>query len=185
MESYKEVLTFWLEEIEPKMWFTKDEKFDQLLVEKFGAVHSKISNNELTAWEDEAESALAAIIVLDQFSRNMFRDTPNSLAFDNQALLIAKKAIEKGFDKQVAKGRNFFYMPFMHSENLKDQEKCIELFRELTKDTNKNEEEESHYAVLHRNIVKRFGRFPHRNEILGRESTKEEIEFLKGPNSSF
>lgn len=176
----KEVLTFWLEELTPKQHFTKDEELDKTIKEKFLDLYNQAVIGDIDSWTNEPESCLAFIILIDQFSRNMFRETPLMYAADPLALEAAKKSIEKGFDKQVKKGRQFFYLPFMHSENLADQETCIKLFREMSSEPGSDS-----YAVQNRDIIKRFGRFPHRNNILSRESTKEEIEFLKQPGSSF
>ncbi len=181
---YEKILKFWFEDIDPKKWFMKDETFDRTLIKKFSDLHDEIISNKHTDWENNPDSALALILVLDQFSRNMFRDTPKAFKSDKFALRVAKNSIEKGFDKKVTKGRQFFYMPFMHSEKLEDQEKSILLFTELAKDDNKSEKLIT-YAIAHYDIIERFGRFPHRNKILNRESTNEEIEFLKTPNSSF
>jgi len=136
---------------------------------------------EIDSWTNEAESCLAYIIILDQFSRNMFRDTPQMYAADSLALDASKYAIKKGFDKQVKKGRSFFYLPLMHSENLENQEECIKQFEILSE----GKESGTEYAIKHRDIIRQFGRFPHRNKILSRESTKEEIEFLTKPGSPF
>lgn len=173
------VLKFWFEDIERKSWFEKDDAFDQTLIERFGALHEQAASGALSEWEDDPKTCLALIIVLDQFSRNMFRGDPKSFAQDSDALRIAKTAIERGYDKEFDHEHvKFFYLPFEHSENLQDQETCCDLFRDFPDDSLK-------WAEAHHVIIERFGRFPHRNEALSRESTPEEIEFLSQPNSSF
>jgi len=179
--TYKEVLHFWLEELTSKDHYTKNLELDKKITDKFKDLYSKAVIGEIDSWTNEPESCLAYIIILDQFSRNMFRDNPLMYAADPLALDAVKKAIEKGFDKQVEKGRSFFYLPLMHSEKIEDQEECIKQFEILSE----GKEGGTEYAVKHRDIIKQFGRFPHRNKILSRESTPEEIEFPKTPGSSF
>jgi len=171
-------------------WFKKDPAFDQTLRERFGALHEAIVNGQREAWLETPQGALAYIIVLDQFSRNMFRDGPGMFAADDQALAVAKAAIDQGWDRQLALAeRTFLYMPLMHSEQLADQDRCVELFASLRDELDGAARERvgqnHHYAVMHRDIVAQWGRFPHRNALLGRESTPEEIAFLKQPGSSF
>ena len=175
----KDVLSFWFEETKPEQWFKKNEEFDRTLTIKFAELHEDIISDKKNVWQNDANGSLALILVLDQFSRNMFRDTPKAFKSDKFALKIAKNAIEKGFDKKVKQGRNFFYMPFMHSESIKEQEKCVELFTQLAKDEGKDIESVTDYAVQHRFIIRKFQRFPHRNEILKRESTYSEKEYIK------
>ena len=173
-------------------WWGKDLKTDGYIRENFGRDLEEAARGGLAHWEQTPRGTLALIIVLDQFSRNVYRDDPRAFAQDGLALEIADRGISKGFDKGLHPVmRVFFYMPFMHSEDMAMQERSLELFRGL-------EDEFSHvpdvsemlsgnrdFAERHYNIVKRFGRYPHRNTILGRESTPEEIEFLKEPGSSF
>ncbi|MDA3855311.1 MAG: DUF924 domain-containing protein [Candidatus Woesearchaeota archaeon] len=182
MES-KDVIEFWFN-LEPKAWFEKNPELDKKIREKFEDLYYKAINLGLTSWEEDPESTLALIILLDQFPRNMYRGTTKSFASDNLALNVAKRAIEKGFNKKVKRGRNFFYMPFMHSESLNEQEKCVEFFEEMAKEKGLDLKESTKYANLHKEIIKEFGRFPYRNEILGRESTIEEIKYL-AENSGF
>lgn len=159
-------------------WFTKDEAFDDEVRDRFGDLHEEAASGDLDSWKEEAESCLALIIVLDQFSRNMFRGDARSWATDAKALAMAKYAVEHALDRELpALQRSFVYMPFMHSEDLEDQRKSVELFG--------TGEDNAKYATAHMEIVERFGRFPHRNEILGRTTTPEEAEFLRGPGSSF
>ena len=142
--------------------------------------------------KENPEEILAVVILLDQFSRNIYRDSPRSFAHDNIALNIVLKSIEKGLDKKMkAVERAFFYMPLMHSEDIEVQEKSVECFSGLEAEYKDNDDfaqlvtQNRKYAVLHYDIIQKFGRYPHRNKILGRKSTSEEMEFLKGPGSSF
>ena len=177
---HEEILKFWFEEIEPSQRFMKDENFDRLIVERFSAIHRQAVQCELFKWRESAHGRLAEIIVLDQFSRNMFRDTPLAFAYDALALALAQEAVAAGTDETLnQQENNFLYMPYMHSESLSIHEVATELFR-------KNGAEISlDYEYKHKAIIERFGRYPHRNIALGRTSTQEEIEFLKQPGSSF
>ena len=173
----EEILRFWFEEIEPAQHWKKDPEFDQLVHDRFAAVHLAASRCELFDWRVSAQGRLAEIIVLDQFSRNMFRDQPEAFACDPLALALAQEAVAVGADKQLADHQvGFMYMPYMHSESAMIHEVALEVFANT-----KNFE----FELKHKSIIDRFGRYPHRNEILNRKSTPEEIEFLKGPNSSF
>ncbi|NQZ84603.1 MAG: DUF924 domain-containing protein [Nanoarchaeales archaeon] len=175
----KDVLSFWFEQTKEEQWFKKDDEFDRQLTVKFAELHEEIISDKRNVWMNDANGCLALILVLDQFSRNMFRNTAKAFKSDKFSLKIAKLAIENGFDKKVKQGRQFFYMPFMHSESIKEQEKCVELFTQLAKDEGKDIDSVIDYAVQHRHIIRKFQRFPHRNEILKRESTFSEKEFLK------
>ncbi len=180
MEDSASVLRFWFEESTPQQWFERDDGYDRLIRERFGALHAAACRGERDDWAETAEGALALVLVLDQFSRNLFRDDPRAFDQDAKALSLAKAAIAKGYDKAVPEERQvFFYVPFEHSEDLADQEACIPCFAALENDQYLG------YAIAHRDIIARFGRFPHRNAVLGRESTADEIEFLKTPGSSF
>ncbi len=186
-----EVLAFWFgREDEPgygefrEAWFRKDEGFDREVKERFGTLYERTAVGELDGWRDDAESALALVIVLDQFPRNMFRGDGRTHAADGKALETAQYAVEHALDRELpAFQRMFLYMPFMHSENVEDQRRSVELFERLAGETDAPDVRS--YAVAHRDIVERFGRFPHRNEILGRTTTPEEAEFLKTEGSSF
>jgi uncharacterized protein (DUF924 family) len=168
----KQVLSFW-KKAGPKRWFAADPDFDHKVLDKFLVTYQAAELGKLASWEAEAESALALILVLDQFPRNMFRGTMRAYVTDPLALAVAKRAIERNFDRAIKlPEKTFFYLPFEHSENLADQETALKLF-EATKD-----EELVRWARLHYETIERFGRFPHRNEILGRVSTPEEIAFL-------
>jgi uncharacterized protein (DUF924 family) len=177
MNSTK-ILNFWFSKDNSTKWFTKSKDFDSLIINKFLAIYNKAANGDLDDWKQEPEGMLALIIILDQFPRNMFRDSAKSFAGDAKALSYAKEAIAKEIDKKLLlQQRRFIYMPFMHSENLEDQNISVQLFAA--------DETSYKYAVRHREIIQKFGRFPHRNNLLGRESTKEEVDFLKTPNSTF
>jgi uncharacterized protein (DUF924 family) len=168
------VIGFW-QDAGPKRWFEPSVEFDQEVRAKFLATHETAAAGSLSAWEATPLGTLALLLLLDQFPRNMFRGTPRAFATDSQARSIARHALEHGFDAQVSKElRTFFYLPFMHSEELADQERCLALYQAL------GNEEGIKYADLHLDAIKRFGRFPHRNEILGRPSRPEEVTYLEG-----
>ena len=177
-----EVLGFWFGEgaergLRHKRWFNKDPAFDAEVARRFRSLHDKLSTN--LDWLDAAPQCLARILVLDQFPRNMFRGAPRAFATDALALGAARHAIACGYDRDLlAVEKQFVYLPFEHSESLADQERACELMRPLGEDL-------LDWALRHKAIIERFGRFPHRNAILGRVSTPEEIEFLKQPGSSF
>lgn len=175
-----EVLKFWFN-LSPQQWFMKSDEVDATVRDRFLDIHNKASACELDHWRKNAKGSLAEIIVLDQFSRNLYRDTPRAFAQDGMALVLAQEAIAKGFHKELASVQevHFLYLPFMHSESLVVHERAVELFTALGQETNLE------FEMKHKIIIERFGRYPHRNEILGRESTPEEVEFLKGPDSSF
>ncbi|MCW8858860.1 MAG: DUF924 domain-containing protein [Deltaproteobacteria bacterium] len=177
---YQNVLDFWFQEIDPKSWWVKDADFDQLIRDRFLAVHEQAICGELFKWREQAEGRLAEIIVLDQFSRNMFRNSAQAFAYDPLALVLAQEAVYQGADKKLSQSqKNFLYMPFMHSESLAIHVVAVELFRQ------NGSESSFEFELKHMEIIERFGRYPHRNEILGRQSTTEEIEFLKQPGSGF
>lgn len=177
---YQEIIEFWFKEIDSSKWWAKDEEFDNLIRQRFSTIHSQAVKCELFAWRSTPLGALAEIIVLDQFSRNMFRDRPQSFAYDSLALVLSQTAIAKNQDKDLElKMRSFMYMPFMHSESLLIHDQAINLFTELGSDSQLN------FEKRHRHIIEKFGRYPHRNQILGRVSSLEEKEFLNQPGSSF
>lgn len=178
----EDILNFWFsDEVKPK-WFVKDSDFDNEIKEKFLSLYEQAVAGKLDSWSETANGALALVILLDQFSRNLHRGSPKSYAADAKAAGLIKQALEAGVDQQLptTEHRLFMYLPLMHSEDLADQKLCVKLFNEAGFDENGKE-----YARQHMVIIERFGRFPHRNEVLGRESTPEEIEFLKEPGSSF
>jgi uncharacterized protein (DUF924 family) len=167
------------------VWFKKDDAFDAQIRERFGPLIESAFAGALDAWDDTVEGALAKIVVLDQFTRNAFRGTPRSFAGDARALATARVLVAKGADRALPGVRRLFvYLPFEHAEDLATQEESLRLFRTLATD------EPAHadlvtWAEQHHAIVARFGRFPHRNAILGRKSTPEEEAFLREPGSSF
>ncbi len=169
-----EVLRFWFEETRPAAWFTRDEAVDAEIRKRFGALHASLTEKVPASVTQTPLGALATVIVLDQFSRNLYRNSPRAYATDATALAIAQEAIQAGFDRELSiPQRMFLYMPFQHSEDREVQRRSVELFEALG---NANALD---YARQHRDIVERFGRFPHRNRVLGRETTPEEAEFLK------
>jgi uncharacterized protein (DUF924 family) len=173
-----QVTQFWFEELSDEDRWTKEDQWDQLIADRFGQTHRAASVGELWTWRDSPEGRLAEIIVLDQFSRHIFRNQPAAFASDPVALVLVQEAVRVGADQAVdAEKRLFFYMPFMHSESRKVHEWAITLFAQV-KGALK-------YAESHKRIIECFGRYPHRNAILGRASTPEEIEFLKKPGSAF
>jgi uncharacterized protein (DUF924 family) len=177
-----EVLGFWFAPERRKHWFEASEAFDAAVRRALGAWHEAAASGRLDHWRESAEGCLALCILLDQVPRNVFRGTPQAFASDAQARAVARHAVERGFDLAFADKdrRMFLYLPLEHSEELADQELCVALCRERIDDP-----EYLRYAERHREIVARFGRFPHRNAILGRPSTPEETAFLAEPFSSF
>lgn len=174
------IIGFWFEEIEPRQWWAKDRAFDDKLRERFLSLHERAVCCELFVWRTNAAGRLAEIIVLDQFSRNLFRDQARAFAADPLALCLAQEMVAAGLDRELpARQRAFAYMPYMHSESLPIHDTARPLFEqpELA-DTLESE-------LRHRAILERFGRYPHRNTILNRVSTAQEIEFLAHPGSSF
>ena len=187
MVTHLEVLQFWFGEprgARRKRWFEKDPAFDAGIRERFLPLHEALARGEHGDWLDEAGRCLARILVLDQFPRNMFRGTPRAFATDPLALQAARHAVGQGYDHGLLPvERLFIYLPFEHSEALGDQERACELCRPLAAFA--ETDDAYRYALAHRDIVARFGRFPHRNAILGRASTPEELEFLDQPGSGF
>ncbi len=185
MDSAKiktDVLTFWFADGPAEIraiWFQKNLAFDAEIEQRFAKIQSAAAAGKLEDMANTPLGCLALIIILDQFPRNLFRDEGRSFATDGEALRLAQDAIEKGFDQGLsAVQRQFLYMPYQHSEDLEDQKLSVALFKSLG-------EESYSFAMRHLEIIERFGRFPHRNAILGRDSTDEEIRFLTEPNSSF
>jgi long-chain acyl-CoA synthetase len=166
------VLDFWFG-LDPEKWYKKDDAFDAAIREQFLATYEAAAGGQLSDWEQTPESTLALLIVLDQFPRNMFRGSPRSFAADSLALAIAKRAVERGFDRTLdVQKRTFVYLPYEHSENLDDQERGVALIRAA------GDQESLKWAELHADIIRRFGRFPHRNAVLGRGTTAQEQAFL-------
>ena len=179
MDHSEAVLTFWFSDIDPQKWWVKDPQFDRLVSQHFGEVLLRAARGECAEWRGSARGRLAEIIVLDQFSRNIYRDTPQAFAQDGLALTCAQEAVRLGMDRQLPLSkRAFMYMPYMHSEDKRIHETAVKLF------SVPGLESSLQFEIRHKAIVDRFGRYPHRNAILGRESTHEEALFLKQPGSS-
>jgi len=177
---HEDVLRFWFDETPPAQWWRADPAFDRLIAERFGALLESAARAELHAWRATPRGRLAEVIVLDQFSRNIHRNTPRAFACDPMALVLAQEAIAAGAAQALsALERSFLYLPFMHSESRAIHQEAERLYRD------NGIEDNYRYELLHKAIIDRFGRYPHRNEILGRSSTPEEIEFLKQPGSRF
>lgn len=177
---YEKILNFWFKEIDKACWWKKDNDLDQLIAERYSQIHHQATRGELFEWRQTARGSLAEIIVLDQFSRNIYRDTPGAFAFDGMALVLSQTAIANKYDRELAPVENsFLFMPFMHSESPEIHEIALTLYERNGLENNLD------FERKHKAIIDRFGRYPHRNAILGRESTPEEIEFLKTPGSSF
>ncbi len=178
--GYQDVLAFWFDELTPQDWFNGGDDIDQLIKERFAQVHSAAVQGELYIWRDSALGRLAEIIVLDQFSRNIGRDTSQAFAADPMALVLAQEAVAGGYDHQLNdQQKSFLYMPYMHSESLVIHEQAVELFSQTGLEHNLD------FEFKHKVIIEKFGRYPHRNQILGRVSTEEELAFLQQPGSSF
>lgn len=177
---HQTILEFWFNEISPAQWWKKDAEFDRLIAARFGAVHAQAARGELFGWRGTPGGRLAEVIVLDQFSRNLFRDSARAFACDGMALVLAQEAIGAGADRALRPiERSFLYMPFMHSESLSIHEVAVALFTQNSLPDNLD------FELRHKAIIARFGRYPHRNAALGRESTPEELEFLQQPGSRF
>jgi uncharacterized protein (DUF924 family) len=178
--SPQAVLSFWFEDIPPKQWWIKSDEFDRLIESRFGALHAAAARCELADWRGSAPGRLAEILVLDQFSRNILRDRPGAFACDPLALALAQTAVAAGADQALEPARRaFLYMPYMHSESRLIHAEALRLFSAPGMHDNLD------FEVRHKAIIDRFGRYPHRNAILGRASTAQEIEFLGTPGSAF
>lgn len=180
--DYRDILNFWYEEIQSKQWWVKDLAFDQIISDRFFECYQSAIRGELYAWRKTAEGRLAEIIVIDQFARNMFRDDARSFAHDAMALVLSQEAIASKADQVFSNQPNrlsFLYMPFMHSESEIIHQQAVKLFSQKGLEFNLD------FELKHKVIIDRFGRYPHRNKILGRESTDEELEFLTQKGSSF
>jgi uncharacterized protein (DUF924 family) len=174
LPSAADVLAYW-RALGPERWFTADAAVDTEIHAQFQNLYAAAVAGALLRWEDAAAGALAHVITLDQFPRNMFRGSAAAFAADPLARAAAGRAIDRGFDRQAAKAeRTFFYLPYMHSEAFADQERCCDLCRAA------GDEHTLEYALLHADVIRRFGRFPHRNAVLGRITTPEEQAFLDG-----
>ncbi|MEM9469674.1 MAG: DUF924 family protein [Pseudomonadota bacterium] len=180
--AQQDILNFWFEETEPAQWFQTNPDFDQAIIDRFEALYERAALGEFDQWQESAGGVLALCILLDQMPRNMFRNTPQAFATDSKALEFVKVAIPKGLDRSLpVLKRRFLYLPYEHSEDLEDQKSCVALF-ETIKDEDKLGYD---YAIRHYEVIEQFGRFPHRNIILGRENTKEEEIYLSRPDAGF
>ena len=175
--TIKEILTFWFEELEPEKRFFGGEEVDNLVRDRFLTTYEDAVKGKFNHWRDTPDGSLALILVLDQFSRNMFRGSPRSFEFDSLARQITEEAIARNFDlEHEGARRSFFYLPYMHSENPKDQSKCIELVSTRLGESGKNT---LLHAKAHAYVINEFGRFPYRNEVLNRENTARESAWME------
>lgn len=176
----KAVLDYWFDELRPEQQFAKDDAVDGEIARRFGRARDIVLASGAAGWRDTPDSLLAAVILLDQFSRNIHRGTPEAFAADPLALALALEAIDKGWDHDMALERaTFLYMPLMHAENVEAQRMSLEKFTALGRAENLR------FAMEHAVVIEQFGRFPSRNEALGRESTAEELEYLKRPDAGW
>ena len=177
--AIRDVLDFWFADDTKPRWYDSTKAFDDLCRDRFGDHVGQAAKGVLAVWEQSAEGALALCILLDQMPRNLFRGTAKAFETDQSAMAVAERAIDRGLDHELeGDRRKFFYLPFMHSERLADQERCVELARAL------GDEKTLHHAEEHADLIRRFGRFPHRNANIGRSSTPDEIAFLaEGANT--
>jgi len=179
-DMHTDVLSFWFQEIDRKLWFSSDKSFDDLIRARFLGLMQKAAAAELYGWRQDAEGRLAEIIVLDQFYRNVYRNTPMAFAQDPIALVLAQEAVASGALKLLnPTQRSFLLLPYMHSESRQIHVVAESLYKEFAPKENHD------FELRHKAIIDRFGRYPHRNEILGRTSTSEELEFLAQPGSRF
>lgn len=177
---HEDILRFWFEDIEPARWWAVDPGFDALLRERYGALLEQAAQGECHAWRDSADGRLAEIIVLDQFSRNIHRNTARAFAQDGMALALAQEAVAAGALEKLEPARcAFLLMPYMHSESRLIHAAAAPLFKAWTPATSHD------FELRHKAIIDRFGRYPHRNAILGRSASADEVEFLKQPGSRF
>ena len=174
------ILKFWFEELEPRDWFRKSDELDDTIRRRFADTHQQAAAGELFGWRSSALGRLAEVIVLDQFSRNLFRNDPKAFAQDAQALTLAQEAVAQGLDQALSTSQKaFLYMPYMHSESVVIHEEALRLFAQPGLEDNLR------FEHRHKAIIDRFGRYPHRNAALGRDSTREERDFLQQPGSGF
>ena len=180
MVNAEHILEFWFEELAPRDWFRKSDQLDNTIRRRFAETHLQAAAGECFTWRQSARGRLAEVIVLDQFSRNLFRNDPRAFAQDAQALALAQEAIAQGHDQALTTiQRAFLYMPYMHSESAVIHDQALNLFAQPGLEDNLR------FEQRHKAIIDRFGRYPHRNEALGRSSTEEELDFLQQPGSGF
>lgn len=181
-DTKHEILHFWFTETRPQQWFLKSDEFDRLIRDRFLVTYQMAKDGLCDSWADDADGALALCIVLDQFPRNLYRNSAEAFSTDEKALRITRLAIRRGFDQMLPPDRRtFLYLPLEHSENIEDQRQSVALFAAM-KDVQPIGYE---YALRHQDIIERFGRFPHRNAVLGRESTEAEKLYLSQPGAGF
>lgn len=174
VQTPQAIRDFWFAPENQPFWFEKSDDFDQQVISQFGDTYEAAALDKLPGWLDDPQDALALVIALDQFPRNMFRGSPRSFESNDLALRYARAALDRGYDKEIEEIRRpFLYLPFMHSEDLADQDLSVHLYEAYGNENNLK------FAQEHRDIIARFGRFPHRNAVLGREDTPEEAEFLQ------
>ncbi len=174
-----DIIEFWLQ-AGPQIWFKKDDAFDQSVKEKFQTLPDQIIEGHYDQWQTNPNGMLASVLALDQFPRNIYRGTARAFAYDDEARKCAKKAIDQCWDQQVsAQLKAFFYLPFMHSEDMNDQRFCLSLYQKA------GDKEGIDYARQHLELIEKYGRFPHRNALLGRKSTQEELDHLNTKNAGF
>lgn len=177
--TFQEVISFWYNEQNKTHWFTKDAAFDEEIRKRFLSTYESAAKAACFNWRIHPLGRLAEVIVLDQFPRNMFRNNPRAFAADPLALALAQEAVERGIDKNLKTDeKSFLYMPYMHSEALNVHDEAVKLFSQPGLEHNLE------YEILHKKIIERFGRYPHRNEVLGRSSTPDEIAYLEKDSSS-
>ena len=174
-----DIINFWLQ-AGPQIWFKKDDAFDQSVKEKFQTLPDQIIEGQYDHWQTNPNGMLASVIALDQFPRNIHRDTARAFAYDEAARKYAKTAIDQQWDQQVrGELKAFFYLPFMHSEDINDQQYCQDIYNKA------GDEDWADYARRHMELIEKYGRFPHRNAILGRKSTPEELAYLNTEGAGF
>lgn len=181
-DTRQEIIHFWFEETDPQQWFQANPEYDDMIRERFLVTYQMAKDGLCNDWAADAEGALALVILLDQFPRHMFRGKAEAFGTDEKALLFAKQAISKGYNQIIEPvKRGFLYVPFQHSEDLSDQNRSVELMTAMKDDNPAG----YNYALRHHAVIEKFGRFPHRNVILGRQNTPEELEFLKEKPQGF
>lgn len=190
MSDPRAILDFWFSPRAEPLWFEKDRAFDEEIRQRFGTAVHEAQMGGFEAWAESPTGSLALLILLDQMSRNIYRGEAKAFLGDARARAVAEKAMARGFDRSFSfRQRRFFYLPFEHAEDMSNQDRAVDLFTRLRDETAGPERDEAEvqldYAHRHRDIIRRFGRYPHRNEALGRESTEDELAFLKIPGSSF
>ncbi|MEO1544041.1 MAG: DUF924 family protein [Pseudomonadota bacterium] len=180
MPWHDEILAYWFETLSPPDWFQPSTEIDRVIEARFAGLIDDIASKHPTKLVETPDTALAAVLMLDQVPRNVFRNSAKAFAQDAKALALSKAIVENGLDKTIPLDRRLFaYLPFEHSENLDDQVASVELITAL------GDDQYTHFAKAHHDVIQKFGRFPHRNQILGRQSTQAEIDYLSQPGAGF